>query len=267
MCTAARDVEVDINVSSNMALFLGRLNAVTIKASSILYNGISISGGIALYTDEIMIKSAGDKSTAAVTSFSKPPGLAKPFSVSVRATLTEADLNKAGPLRDGLQVLLEQIVSTGLSGAIGRNLPDHIGGLTAHLDHIQLLDVAEETKSYWFPFWPFRRSHSPSWPKQGTMLLNAHVILSTGKKLDFAVRAGVSIVDDGSVVKLANPHLIWNGVTVPLVTVEMIGIKLDAMTKITSVHIERGRLSADGITVISPPPLRSRQLPSTVKLW
>lgn len=254
LCTVAKEVEVDINASSNIALLSGRLNAVTMKASTLVYNGVAISGGAALYTDEIIFTSVDT-----VTPFAAPPSLAKPFSVSVRATLLEEDLNRRGPLRDALETLLRQIITTGLSGALGRALPQTIGGITCNLDKVSLHETIVETPPL-FPFWPFTRRKTPVSDPRGNIMLHGHAILSSGQRLQFAVRAGIATVNDGNIVKLSNPYLLWNNMSIPMLTIEMIGIKLDATTKITGVHIQNGRLSADGITIISPPPVSSRQL-------
>lgn len=254
MCTAAQSVEVDINASSNKALLSGRLEGVTVKAASLVYNGVAISGGIALYTDEIIITSANHFSR-----FARTPQLAKPFSVSVRATLTERDLNSEGPMRDAMQVLLTQAVTTALSGATGRALPVNIGGLACSLESIQLLDAVDNRVSL-FPFWPFRRARSDR-RIQGKLVMNACATLSSGRKLKFSIRSGISVVNDGRIIKLADPYLLWNGLSIPVVTIDTVGFKLDATSKITNVRIEKGRLSADGITVVSPQPRPSRRLP------
>ena len=48
MCTVAQDVQVDVNASSNLALLSGKLEGVTVNCSKVIYNGVSISGGVGL---------------------------------------------------------------------------------------------------------------------------------------------------------------------------------------------------------------------------
>lgn len=255
LCSVSEGVDVDVNASSNIALLSGRLNAVTVKASALVYNDVAISGGAALYTDEIILTSVDS-----IGPFAAPPSLSKPFSVSVRATLLEEDLNRRGPLRDALQTLLGQIITTGLSGALGRALPHSIGGVTCHLDKVTLHDTIDPKPSI-FSFWPFRRRRSQrASHQQGNIVLHGRATLSSGQVLPFAVRSGIGMVNDGNIVKLTNPYLLWNNYSIPMLTIDMIGVKLDATTKITGVDIRNGRLSADGITIISPPPVPSRQL-------
>lgn len=279
LCTVARDVEVDVNASSNMALLSGRLKGVTVKASSLVYNDVAISGGVGLYTDEIILRSSLDSSGGMLPTLeeltSATPRLEKPFSVSVRACVTEWDLNRPGPLRDALQVLLRQIVSTGLSGAMGKQLPDTIGGITCELNSVQLVDaeeaLAKEQKWWMQPLtWLFGEVQNDDVIEGGgCLVLNSTATLSSGKQLTFQVRAGISVSEDGyskgNIVKLKDPHLIWNGLAIPMITINMIGVELDSSTKITNVVIDKGRLSADGILVISPPPPMSRRLTSSVR--
>lgn len=288
MCTVAQDVEVDINASSNLALLSGRLNAVTVTSSSLVYNDVAISGGVALYTDEIHLTSKFSATDSLFTATVTPPRLSKPFSVSVRATVTEADLNKKGPLNDALQILLNQIVTTSLSGALGRRLPEQIGGITCTLDSIHLVDTPISSLNnierrqqsspfidlFSFLLRPFSKRNNNETENDiknemnnnnqgGNIIMEATANLTSGRVLKFAVRAGISIVDDGNIVKLADPHVIWNGLAIPLITINMIGVELDSTTKITKIIIDKGRLSADGILVISPPSSPSRQLPSS----
>lgn len=282
MCTVAHDVQVDINASSNLALLSGKLNAVTVNCSKLIYNNVSISGGVGLYTDEIALTTASLSRPDALLN-ARAPTLAKPFSVSVRAALTESDLNRSGPLRDALQTLLNQIVATGLSGAIGRN----VGGVSCTLDSIRLVDIPStpppppvvdnpidgyiDKLLSWIPWVQSRQQQqfnqpqtqsSPIERQNGSIVLQASAKLATGDVLNFDIRAGISIDDDGHLVKLANPQVTWNGISIPILTISMIGVRLDSTTKITSVIIENGILSADGILIISPPAPTSRRLAS-----
>lgn len=257
LCASANGVEVDINASSNIALLSGQLIGVTVKADSLVYNGVSISGGAALYTDEIQLKSTDRKLWRATT-----PRLAKPFSVSVCATITESDLNRMGPLRDALEVLLRQITTTALSGAVGRALPSDIGGVTWHLESVRLLEMSPETEPV-LPFWPFNRRRRRSPTDEGCMELNARATLSSGRTVMFSVCTGVEPVDDGQIVRLKDPHLLWNGMSFPLVTIDTIGIQLDPSSRLTRVYIRNNALTADGITIVSPPVDATRQLESS----
>lgn len=237
-----------------MALLTGRLNAVTVKVDSMIYNGVAISGGAALYTDEILM-SSGEKKSWHATS----PRLTKPFSVSVCATFTEADLNREGPLRDVFEILLGQITTIALSGAVGRALPKDIGGVKWHLESIRLREVNPQAKPF-LPFWPFNRRGQNSNKGDGCIEMNARATLSNGLDVMFAIRTEIETVEDGQIVKLKDPHLLWKGASFPLVTIDTIGIQLDKSSRITRVDIKDNCLTADGITIVSPPPDPSRQL-------
>lgn len=256
LCTSAHGIEVDINASSNIALLTGRLNGVTVKVDSMLYNDVAISGGAALYTDEIMMTSA-ERNVWPGT----PPRLTKPFSVSVCATFTESDLNRKGPLRDVFETLLGQITTTALSGAVGRALPHNIGGVQWKLESIRLREASPEATPF-LPFWPFNLGRKNSPKDDGCIELNARATLSSGLDVSFAIRTGIEAIKDGQIVKLKDPHLLWNGASFPLVTIDMIGIQLDDSSRITRVYIRDDCLTANGITIVSPPPDPSRQLPA-----
>lgn len=240
MCTVADDLEIDIDASSNRAILSGKINAVSVTTSRICLDGFMVSGGAALHTDEIVIQLPRPGAPT--------PRLAKPFSVSVRAKLTEADLNRDGPVRDALQSLLQQIIATGLSGALGRALPLQIGGVECRLDCVELEDPTPETKQRRL-FWRGTKPHKP----EGKIILHAHATLSSGRVFRFSVRTGLCTVNNGNIVKLNEPELIWRHVSIPMITIAMIGVKLEDTTKLTHVEIDRGMLSGDGIMVIAPP--------------
>lgn len=250
LCTTSDNLEVDVDASSNLALLSGNLNGVSVTASRIDYNGFAISGGAALYTDEICITTRYPGAP-----LSTAPRLAKPFSVSIRASLTEADLNRPGPARGALEVLLHQIIATGLGGAVGRVLPQNIGGVNCTLERVHLVDPGSEQRRGIFN-WGRKRARDVC----GKIILRARAKLSNGKELQFAVRTGLTTIENGSIVKLSDPEFVWRNVTVPIVTIDMIGIRLDATAKLTKVEIDKGNLSGDGIMVISPPSDSSRRL-------
>lgn len=245
LCTTADNLHVDINVSSNLALLSGQLNAVSVTTSRIVYNGFAVSGGAALYTDEICMMPRYPGMPLAAT-----PRLAKPFSVSIRATLTENDLNRPGPVRDSLEALLRQIIATGLSGAIGRKLPTDVGGVTCVLDGVELADATEQKKPTGLLAWAFGKR---SQYKGGKIILKSHANLSNGKTFYFAVRTGLTTGAGGRIVKLSDPELLWRNMAFPMVTIDMIGIQLDATSKLTKVEVNKHVVSGDGIMVISPP--------------
>lgn len=255
LCTVTDDLDVDIQASSNIALLTGNLKSVSVTASRIVFNGFSVSAGAALYTDQISIRPPPPG-----TPLASPPKLTSPFSVSIRANLTEADLNREGPVRDAVEALLRQILATGLSGAIGRVLPREIGGVECVLDSVELCDAPMRQPS---DRWG-RASTPITHPKTagGKLMLHARASLSSGRVLRFAVRSGLCTEANGSIVKLSNPELIWRQFSVPMITIDTIGVQLDDTTKLTDVQIDRGVLSGDGILVISPPPDNSRFLPS-----
>lgn len=219
-----------------------------------VYNGVAISGGAALYTDEILMSSVERNLWR-----SAPPRLTKPFSVSVCATFTEADLNRKGPLRDIFEILLGQITTTALSGAVGRALPSDIGGVQWQLESIQLRETNSEAAPF-LPFWPFNRRKHNSLKGEGCIELNARATLSSGLDVSFAIRTGIEAINDGQIVKLKDPHLLWKDASFPLVTIDTIGIQLDDSSRITRVYIKDNCLTADGITIVSPPSDPSRQL-------
>lgn len=240
MCTVADNLEIDIDASSNRAILSGKINAVSVTTSRICLNGFMVSGGAALHTDEIIIQLPRPGAPT--------PRLAKPFSVSVRAKLTEADLNRDGPVRDALQSLLQQIIATGLSGALGRALPLQIGGVECELDCVELEDPKLESRQRSL----FFRGTEPA-KHEGKIILHAHATLSSSRVFRFSVRTGLRTVNDGNIVKLNEPELIWRHLSIPMITIAMIGVKLEDTTKLTHVEIDRGTLSGDGIMVIAPP--------------
>lgn len=239
MCTVADDLEIDIDASSNRAILSGKINAVSVTTSRVCLDGFMVSGGAALHTDEIIVQLPRPGAPT--------PRLAKPFSVSVRAKLTEADLNRDGPVRDALQSLLRQIITTGLSGALGRALPIKIGGVECDLDCVELEDPKPAIKQNQV-FW---RGTKPQ-KSEGKIILHAHATLSSGRVFRFSVRTGLCTVNEGNIVKLNEPELIWRHLSVPMITIAMIGVKLEDTTKLTHVEIDRGMLSGDGIMVIAP---------------
>lgn len=246
LCTTADNLHVDIDAVSNRAFLSGRLTAVSVTASRIVYNKFSISGGAALSTDEICLLPR-----------SLPfPLLEKPFSVSVRATLTEADLDRPGPARDALQHLLRQIISTGLGGAVGRVLPSDIGGITCFLEGVEL-DATRETSRPGMFSWLTRPQDAG-----GKIVLHTRAVLADGRVYTFAVRTGLTTISDGNVVKFSDPELLWRNLAFPLLTIDMIGVKLSPTTKLTNIEIDKGTLSGDGIIVIPPPSDLSRTLSS-----
>lgn len=251
MCTVSDDLQVDIDASSNLAVLTGNLNAVSVSTSRICFNGFAVSGGAALYTDEITIDPP-----APGAGLASPPRLAKPFSVSVRAKLTQADLNRPGPVRDAVEALLRQILATGLSGAVGRTLPPEIGGIHCTLDRVELSDAPRQRRNQARVGW--RNSH----PRQagGKLVLRAYAELNSGHVIRFAVRAGLCTEANGNIIKLSDPELMWRNLSVPMITIGSIGIKLEDTTRLTHVEIDKGVLSGDGIMVISPPPDASRQM-------
>lgn len=255
MCTTADDLQVDIDASSNLALLSGELNAVSVTASRICFNGYAVSGGAAVYTDQVSIST-----TYPGTLIAALPRLTKPFSVSVQAAFTENDLNREGPVRDALQALLRQIIATGLSGAVGRALPVDIGGVTCELDSVELSDAETERKTSRLA-WSLKHPHEAG----GKIILHAHATLSSGRMFRFSVRTGLCFVDEGTIVKLSAPELIWRNISVPMVTIDTIGVKLDDATKLTALEIDKGKLSADGIFVMLPPPSTSRQINTRTK--
>lgn len=255
MCATADDLQVDIEATSNLAFLTGNLQSVSVTATRICFNGVSVSAGAALYTDRISIRPPPPG-----TPLASPPTLAEPFSVSVRANLTEADLNRDGPVRDAVEALLRQILATGLSGAVGRALPAEIGGVQCVLDSVELCDApAAQEKGRW-RFGRAAVTHPRS--AGGKLLLRAHASLSPGHVIRFAVRAGLCTEADGSIVKLSDPELIWRNIAVPMITIDTIGVQLDDTSKLTDVRIDKGVLSGDGILVISPPPDSRRMIPS-----
>lgn len=252
MCTASDDLEVDIDASSNFAMLTGKLKGVSMTASRLIYNDFAVSGGAAVYTDEIILESSS------VSSFPNPPRLAKPFSISVQANLLEGDLNRIGPVRTGLEQLLREIISTGLSGAIGRALPADIGGVTCTLDRVQLTDKGSTEEPSFFNWRPKPQD------TDGKLVFRAHTTLPSGRVIHFAVRTGLCTMDDGQIIKLRDPEFIWRNVTVPMITIDTIGVQLDPTSKLTRVDIDKGTISTDGILVISPyPDLTVQTLRST----
>lgn len=244
MCTAADDLEVDVDAASNLALLTGHLKAISVTTSRICFNGFTVSGGAALYTDAIDIAV-----TYPGSALLAPPRLLKPFSVSVRASLTENDLNRPGPVHDGLEMMLRQIIATGLGGAIGRSLPTDIGGVTCVLDRVELSDP-EQKRGVSRREWSQRHPYEAG----GKLILHAHATLSSGRTFRFSVRTGLCAVNDGNIIKLSDPELLWRSICIPMTTIDVIGVKLEDTTKLTSVEIDKGKLSGDGIMVISPPP-------------
>lgn len=227
-----------------MALLTGKLEGVSVTTSRLVYNGVAISGGAALYTDEIVLDLASSSPTLTAVGLADAPLLAKPFSVSIQASFTEADLNRTGPVRESLQLLLREVIRTGLGGAVGRALPAAIGGVTCILDRVELSDRAPDS------LFPWSRRHPTD--AGGKLVLHAHAELSSGKLINFAVRSGLTTMSDGTIIKLKDPELIWRGINVPIVTIDTIGVQLSDTSKLTSVEIEAGILSADGILVVSP---------------
>lgn len=244
LCSVADDLEVDVDASSNFAALTGKLNGVSVRASSLEYEGFAISGGVALHTDEISITTRQPRSV-----LTSAPRLAKPFSVSIRATLTESDLNRPGSVRDALETLLRQTIATGLSGAVGRHLPLEIGGVNCVLDRVDLSDSTEPAVHSLFGLPKFDGKAQP-----GKIVLRAHATLNSGRRIIFAVRTGLATMNEGNILCMSDPELLWRNFAFPMVTIDVIGIKFDATTKLTDVRIERGAISGDGIVVISPPP-------------
>lgn len=230
-----------------MALLTGNLKGVTVKSSRIVFNDLAISAGAAIYADDICVTPSSFSATGGTA-----PRIAKPFSVSVRAGLTEADLYRPGPIREGLQFILTQVISTGLSGAIGRLLPMDIGGVKYVLDRVELADEQENNPSLFG--WPSSKTQS-----DGKITFIAHAELSTGRVVKFAVRAGLEIAADGRIVTVTDPELIWRAIKLPMITIAMVGIKLNDSTRLTRIQIEKGILAVDGIVIFSPqlPPTRT----------
>lgn len=254
LCTISDDLSVDIDASSNVALLTGNLNSVSVSASRICFNGFAVSAGAALYTDQISIQPP-----PAGAPLASSPRLAQPFSISVRANLTEADLNREGPIRDAMQALLRQILATGLSGAVGRALPPEIGAIECVLDRVELSDAPAQRRQ-----WP-RAQQALNHPTNagGKLILRTHASLSSGRVIRFAVRTGLCTEANGNIVKLSDPELMWRNISVPMITIDTIGVKLEDSTKLTHVEIDKGVLSGDGIMVISPPSDVSRRIQST----
>lgn len=240
MCTVADDLEVDIDANTNLDVLSGQLNAVSVSASRICLNGVMVSAGAALYTDALVLQPGA-----------RTPKLAKPLAVSIRAAMTERDLNRDGPIRDACQMLLQQIISTGLTGALGRLVPSEIGGVECILENVELEDKGTMVKRR-KGFWGVEEEAS-----EGKLLLHARAKMRDGD-IKFSVRTGLCTINDGNVVMLKDPELIWRKISVPMVTIGMIGVKLEDQTQLTSVEIVRGTLAGDGIIVFMPeePPKR-----------
>lgn len=238
LCPIADNLEVDIHASGNRAVLSGQIEAVSVTTSRICLNGLMVSGGAALYTDHISLQ---PPLPGQVT-----PRLGKPLCVSVLAKLTEADLNRDGPVRDGLEMLFKQIITTGLSGALGRALPVEIGGVQCSLDMIELQDpepVGRHRRMFW--------GRHVDAHADGKLILHAHATLASGQVFRFSVRTGLCAVDNGNVVMLNEPELIWRQLSIPMVTIAMIGVKLDESTQLTKVEIDKGILACNGVILFA----------------
>eukprot|EP00171_Calliarthron_tuberculosum_P016595 IDg16595t1 len=103
LVSSVSGLTVSVRSESNLSLVRGEIDGVDVRADTIELNRVAVSGGVALGVDRLRLFP-----------------LTEPFAVYVSATLTEADLNRVGPVRDALQTLLREVVLAAASGAVGR---------------------------------------------------------------------------------------------------------------------------------------------------
>jgi hypothetical protein len=205
-------LDVDVDAATNLDLLAGRLRGVTVRAGRIVFDGAPVSGGCALYVQSLTLPQTA------------------PFAVSVNATVTQGDLNAAGtPLFAMLERLLDGVVSTSLSGLVGRALQARDG-------RANVLDaVALEGE------------------RGGRLVMRAHSRLVNGATLRYAVRAGLAIAADGRTVELARPELTWRGLPVPLAPLARVGVGFQREAKVTALDLTADGLFVEGIIVVTPP--------------
>lgn len=239
--TRADGIEVDVDAKSNASFLSGDIEKIAVTINALDLNGVCVSGGARLSTGRVRF--GGPRTLLG------PPRLLDPVSVSVSATLTEADLNQPGPVRSGLDSLFQMTLNAVMSGAAGRNLPPGVGPQCS-LDYVRLDEaprgVAEAFLEEAFFVTPARRKNS------GVLVLESHVILESGRRLNFAVRGKLSIAENGTVVRMERPELCWRSFAIPIVIVESVGVQLMPLTTLSRLEIFDERLAVDGIVIVPP---------------
>jgi hypothetical protein len=264
---SASDLVVDVDASSNSAVLSGRLRGVSVLASRLVFGGAPISGGVALYTQEVDVDLGG---------LTGPDG--EPFAISVSATVTGADLNtRTGPMFGILQDLLRGIVTTSTGGGLSRFLPQSAGLLETDLIGVRLEDAPLPVAATLFAELPF-----PDWfgvgkdinkaaraaqasaaaaslaDGSGRIVLQACSRLADGSEWRYDVRSGLAVTEAGGVLELESPEVVWRGIPVPLTTVSRAGFQIANNSRVTKVRVSTDRLFAEGVYVIQPPKLRNR---------
>lgn len=237
--TRAEGVIVDVDTESNTAFLSGDIEKIAVTINALELNGVNVSGGARLSTGPVRLGSP--------RTLLGPPRLLEPVSVSVSATLTEADLNQPGPVRNGLDSLFQMTLNAVMSGAAGRNLPPGVGPQCA-LDYVRLDEaprgVAEVFLEEAFFVTPARRKNA------GVLILESHVMLDGGRRLNFAVRGKLVIAERGTVVRMERPELCWRSFAIPIMIVESVGVQLMPLTTVSRLDIFDERLAVDGIVIV-----------------
>jgi hypothetical protein len=264
----ATDLTVDVDASSNLALLSGRLRGVTVSASTLVFGGAPISGGVALYTQAVEVD--------LVRGLTGPTGEA--FAVSVSATVTSEDLNaRTGPMFGILQDLLRGIIATGTGGAMTRFLPEGVGTVETDLVGVLLEDApvpvaASVLADLPFPNWfgvgkDINRAAQAAKAAaaaaaeargSGRIVLQACTRLADGSAWRYDVRGGLIATEAGGVLELDSPEVVWRGVSFPLATVSRAGFTVANNCRVTTVRVSADRLFAEGVYVIQPPEDRRR---------
>lgn len=238
MVSTVRGLSVSVRSESNLSLLRGEIDGVDVRADAIEINRIAVSGGVALAVDRLHLFPLTD-----------------PFAVSVSATFTEADLNRAGPVRDALQTLLREVVLAAASGAAGRQLPRTLSALDCVLDYVRLDDAPMSLSERVSPLDAFlgRRVADtvPAAARPGRLVLEAHTTLD-GRRFNFAVRGALSVDTAGTTVRWSNPELIWRRISVPIFLIDSVGVHLMPLTRVSRMEVFNQMLAVDGVVTVDP---------------
>lgn len=223
-CAVADGLEVDVDAATNMDVLSGRLRGVTVRAARIVFDGVPISGSVALFTPSMVLP------------------LEEPLAVSVVATATEADLNAAGTkLRGLLEKLVVGAVTNSLSGRLGMAVGGSGEDVETVLERVSLEDPGVEGGGGGRGL---LRSFVGGRPRSGggRMVMNVRSSVKGGATVRYVVRAGLVATREGAVVELDDPELLWRGLPVPLGALARVGVQFENDSRLTSVAI-----SADGV--------------------
>lgn len=231
--TSVRGLTVSVHSETNLALLRGEIDSVDVRADTIEVNHITVSGGVALSVDRLRLFP-----------------LTNPFAVSVSATLTEADLNRAGPVRDAMQTLLRQVLRATASNAVGRRLPAGLHALDCILDYIRLDDAPQAVEND-SPIAAFLGISPLQTPRPGRLVLEAHTYID-GRRVNFAVRGALGVDDTGTTVRWSSPELLWRRLAVPIFLIESVGVHLMPLTHVSRIEVFNQMLSVDGVVTVDP---------------